>query len=167
MPKLKVQANKNVREKDKAIVLKYVDLCLKEICKKEHEINTVFRSPIKIQQARDNLLIKIRHSGLRARGGKQHISIDTSIFSSIVEYSSFAHDPVIGSMRCKSREKALAAVVAHELAHHVQYRYGPYTRWLKSNYKKPHGEGFQAIYRILRSRIVNPIPDPKLEEEAA
>ena len=50
---------------------------------------------------------------------------------------------------------ALAATVAHEISHFVQYRYGPDTRWLQRKYRKPHGEGFQDIYRILRSRVVN------------
>jgi len=172
LPKFNVRSSKKVSAKDREIVLKYVDLCLKEICKKEHEINTVFRSPIKIQAARKNLLVTIRSSFVRSRGGRDEIIIDVAdgraaaSFRKVHEYKAFSKDPVIGSFSTRSKEKGIAWIVAHEMAHHIQYRYGPWTRWLKKNYRKPHGEGFQAIYRILRSRIVNKIPEPS-EEEAA
>jgi len=50
----------------------------------------------------------------------------------------------------------LFAVVAHEIAHHVQMLYGPSTRYLKKTCHKSHGEAFKSIYRELRRTLVNP-----------
>ena len=169
MALFKTETTKSVDPADLALVVKYADLCLKELCKSEHELTG---KKLSIVQARKNLKIKVRDSGQLSRGGKYGITIDIGNTTSrlawsghIHEYKAFAKDPVIGSFPCKSREKAIAWVVAHEIAHHAQYRYGPYTRWLRKTYRKPHGHGFQAIYRILRSRIVNPM-DSMIEEAA-
>ena len=169
MALFKTETTKSVDPADLALVVKYADLCLKELCKSEHELTG---KKLSIVQARKNLKIKVRDSGQLSRGGKYGITIDIGNTTSrlawsghIHEYKAFAKDPVIGSFPCKSPEKAIAWVVAHEIAHHAQYRYGPSTRWLWKTYHKPHGHGFQAIYRILRSRIVNPM-DSMIEEAA-
>ena len=169
MALFKTETTKSVDPADLALVVKYADLCLKELCKSEHELTG---KKLSIVQARKNLKIKVRDSGQLSRGGKYGITIDIGNTTSrlawsghIHEYKAFAKDPVIGSFPCKSPEKAIAWVVAHEIAHHAQYRYGPSTRWLRKTYRKPHGHGFQAIYRILRSRIVNPM-DSMIEEAA-
>ena len=60
------------------------------------------------------------------------------------EYKAFENDPVIGAFKTDDVEAVIAATVAHEVAHHVQYRYGPCTRWLKKSYRKPHGDGFKG-----------------------
>lgn len=88
-------------------------------------------------------VIKIGLAGYRS--GRKHFS----------EYSAFHKDPVIGSATFFTKEDALKALVAHEVSHHIQYRYGPNTSWLKNNYKKPHGEGFRTIYAILRGALCN------------
>ena len=169
MALFRTETTKSVDPADLALVVKYADLCLKELCRSEHELTG---KKLSIVQARKNLKIKVRSSGQLSRGGKYGITIDiddtvrrVDWSGRINEYKAFAKDPVIGSFDCKSREKAIAWVVAHEIAHHVQYRYGPTTRWLRPTHRKPHGHGFQAIYRILRSRIVNPM-DSMIEEAA-
>jgi len=88
------------------------------------------------------------------------VNIDLTTYlrqaSALYKHSSFAHDRVIGSSANLTPELVLAATIAHEISHFIQYRYGPDTRWLMNRYRKPHGEGFQDIYRILRSQVVNP-----------
>ena len=74
----------------------------------------------------------------------------------LLEYPAFANDPVIGSRHAITPVLVVAGTIAHEVSHFVQYRYGPDTRWLHKRYRKPHGEGFRDIYRILRSKVVNP-----------
>ena len=63
---------------------------------------------------------------------------------------------MIGSRTTLSPESVLAATIALEISHFIQYRYWPDTRWLQKRYRKPHGEGFQDIYRILGGRVINP-----------
>lgn len=85
------------------------------------------------------------------------------------EYDAFDKCPVIGGRYTKSLEEDLWMSVAHEVAHHVQYKFGPRCRWLKKTWRKPHGQAFKDIYTILRAKIVNPILGeyvPK-EKEAA
>jgi hypothetical protein len=72
------------------------------------------------------------------------------------EYAAFDKCPVIGGRYTKSLEEDLWMSVAHEVAHHVQRKFGPRCRWLKKTCQKPHGQGFKDIYSILRSKIVNP-----------
>ena len=75
------------------------------------------------------------------------------------EYDAFDKCHVIGGRYTQSLEEDLWMSVAHEVAHHVQYKFGPRCRWLKKTWRKPHGQGFKTIYAILRSKIVNPILD--------
>jgi len=75
------------------------------------------------------------------------------------EYDAFDKCPVIGGRYTKSLEEDLWMSVSHEVAHHVQHKFGPRCRWLKKTWRKPHGQGFKTIYAILRSKIVNPILD--------
>ena len=94
-------------------------------------------------------------------GGKNQIQINLAYWQHgkdgwHAEYAAFDKCPVIGGRYTKSLEEDLWMSVAHEVAHHVQYKFGPRCRWLKNTYAKPHGQGFKDIYSILRSRIVNP-----------
>ena len=75
------------------------------------------------------------------------------------EYDAFDKCHVIGGRYTQSLEEDLWMSVAHEVAHHVQYKFGPRCRWLKKTWRKPHGQGFKEVYTILRSKIVNPILD--------
>ena len=100
-------------------------------------------------------------------GGKNHIQINlghrahhgdrwTVVDGWHEEYAAFDKCPVIGGRYTKNLEEDLWMSVSHEVAHHVQYKFGPKCSWLKNTYRKPHGQGFKDIYSILRSRIVNP-----------
>jgi len=94
-------------------------------------------------------------------GGKSNIQINLAYWQHgkegwHEEYAAFDKCPVIGGRYTKSLEEDLWMSVSHEVAHHVQYKFGPKCSWLKKTYRKPHGQGFKDIYAILRSRIVNP-----------
>jgi hypothetical protein len=83
------------------------------------------------------------------------------------EYASYDNCPVIGGRYTKSLEEDLWISVSHEVAHHIQDKFGPRCGWLKNTYHKPHGQGFKDIYSILRSQIVNPLLgeyEPKRKE---
>lgn len=153
-----VRKGSGVTVGDQALVVKYTKLCLREIYRAEHEI------PV----SGIGLRIVTKRGRGTSYGSRYEITIDTKPdFHGIYEYAAYANDPVIGDNRKASREMALAAVVAHEIAHHIQYACGPQTRWLKKKYRKAHGEGFRDIYRILRSRVINPVVDAEAGDLAA
>lgn len=144
----------NVKAAEAKLVRKMADRCLRELAKAEHEI------PASYERMKASCRVHVKYRGQCSYGGPEGITIDLWCLrkgdSCMHEYSAYASDPVIGSMDCVDPEHHLMCIVAHEVAHHVQYRWGPRTRWLKSKYKKAHGEGFRDLYRILRSRLVNP-----------
>ena len=111
-------------------------------------------------EARNDLVLTMKHVGHRSSACATGITVDISAYtkgsSALLEYPAFSRDPVIGSRNAVTPELVLAGTIAHEVSHFVQYRYGPDTRWLKKRCRKPHGEGFRDIYRILRSKVVNP-----------
>lgn len=144
----------NVTKAEAKMVRKMADLCLRELAKAEHEI------PATYTEMKRECHVHVKHRGQCSNGGAKGITIDLWSLrkgrSWMNEYPAYSDDPVIGDMECGDVENRLLCVVAHEVAHHVQYQWGPRTRWLKAKYRKPHGEGFRDIYRILRSRLVNP-----------
>ena len=142
-----------VSAKDRDLALKWVKRCLREITRKNYGL------PVDYGEARNDLVFTVKRAGHRSSACANGITIDISAYakgsSALLEYPAFAHDPVIGSRNVITPELALAGTIAHEVSHFVQYRYGPHTRWLKKRYRKPHGEGFRGIYRMLRSKVVN------------
>ena len=151
---MKVIQRAGVSAKDRELTLKWVKRCLREITRKDYEL------PVSYGEARSDFVLTVKHAGHRSSACAKGITIDISAYingsSALLEYPAFAQDPVIGSSDAITPELVLAGTVAHEVSHFVQYRYGPNTRWLQKRYRKPHGEGFQDIYRILRSQVVNP-----------
>lgn len=151
---MKVIQRTGVRTKDRDLALKWIKRCLREITRKDYEL------PVDYGEARNDLVVTVKRAGHRSSACAKGITIDISAYtkgtSFLLEYPAFAHDPVIGSREAITPELVLAGTIAHEISHFVQYRYGPNTRWLKKRYRKPHGEGFRDIYRILRSKVVNP-----------
>ena len=143
-----------VRAKDRDLAVKWAKRCLREITRKDYEL------PVDYAQARSDLVVTVKRAGHRSSACAKGITIDISAYSkgtsTLLEYPAFARDPVIGSRDAITPELVLASTIAHEVSHFVQYRYGPDTRWLQKRFRKPHGEGFQEIYRILRSKVVNP-----------
>jgi len=135
-------------------VVRWVKRCLREITLKHYEL------PVDYQTARADLTLTVKQAGHRSSACAKGITIDLTPLNrapnEILEYPAFAKDPVIGSRSGVAVEMALAATIAHEVSHFIQYRYGPETRWLRQTFRKPHGEGFQDIYRILRARVINP-----------
>ena len=146
------RAGVTARDRDKAV--KWIKRCLREITLKHYEL------PADYAAARADIVVTLKRSGHRSSACAKGITIDLTPLqrgaSSLLEYSAFAQDPVIGSRQPLTPEMVLAGTIAHEVSHFVQYRYGPDTRWLRRTYRKPHGEGFQDIYRILRARVINP-----------
>lgn len=144
----------NVTKAEAKMIRKMTDLCLRELAKAQHEI------PATYDEMKRACHVHVKYRGQCCNGGGRGITIDLWSLrkgeSWMSEYSAFSEDPVIGSMDCGDVETRLLCVVAHEVAHHVQRLWGPRTRWLKAKHHKPHGEGFRDIYRILRSRVVNP-----------
>lgn len=153
----------NVTAAEHALVVKFAKRCLREICKKEHEIGAMFNEANRISYAEAVtwLEVKTKCRGQRSYGGARDISIDVSGYRAgrcwHGEYPTFRDDPVIGDVFADNPEVALFAKVAHEVAHHVQMRYGRSTRYLAKTWRKPHGEAFQTIYRELRRALVNPL----------
>lgn len=145
-------AGVSARERD--LVVRLTKRCLRELCKKEHELPTSFT------EACEALTLTVKARGERSSGCRRGITIDVSAYRSgartLLEYPAFASDRVIGSRVDAEPIAVLWGTVAHEVSHFVQYRYGPDTRWLTKTYRRAHGEGFRDIYRILRARVVNP-----------
>jgi len=114
------------------------------------------------------LRVETKYRNQRSYGSARHISIDVRHFreslTSFHEYDSFANDPVIGSItNCADSELLLKCLVAHEVAHHIQMLYGPFTRYLRKTYRKAHGDAFKTVYRELRRTLVNPFIEPVQE----
>ena len=155
----------DVSMKDHNLVVKLAKKCLREICKKQHEIYSG-SSPLTYGEAVRYMLIYTEHNSRRSSWGNDGaIKINVGCYfggfgtgvRGFTEYKAYADDPVIGSYRCNDWELLMLGLVAHEVSHHIQYRYGRWTRHLKHIYKKPHGDGFQSIYRTLRRTLVNPL----------
>jgi|TARA_R110001592_G_C12860265_1_gene722769 hypothetical protein len=150
----------NVTPDEHKLVVKFAKQCLREICKKQYEIE--YRGkPVVYAEAVKFLQVQTKYRSQSSYGGANRICIDMQRYrsnrSSFKEYASFADDPVIGNIvDCDDLELLLKCLVAHEVAHHIQSRYGAWTRYLKNTYRKPHGDAFKTIYRELRRTLVNP-----------
>ena len=151
---MRVIKKSGVSATERDTVVRWVKRCLREITLQHYEL------PVDYATARNDLTLTVKQAGHRSSACAKGITVDLSPLkrnaTEILEYPAFAKDPVIGSQASVKAEIALAATIAHEISHFIQYRYGPDTRWLKQTFRKPHGEGFQDIYRILRARVINP-----------
>ena len=143
-----------VNAKDRDLALKWVKRCLREITRKDYEL------PVDYGEARNDLVVTVKRAGHRSSACAEGVMIDISAYTkgslALLEYPAFTKDPVIGSGDAITPELVLASTIANDVSHYVQYRYCRDTRWLKKRYRKPHGEGFRDLYRILRSKVVNP-----------
>lgn len=164
---IKSKRGPNVTPDEHKLVVKFAKQCLREICKKQYEVEYQGK-PVVYTEALKRLQVRTKYRCQSSYGSAAHICIDMQRyrlgFTSFTEYRSFAGDPVIGSTGdCDDRELLLKCLVAHEVAHHIQFRYGRYTRYLKKTYRKPHGDAFKTIYRELRRTLVNPYIEPVQE----
>lgn len=72
------------------------------------------------------------------------------------EYKSFAADPVIGTFEGRCWEAAVNCLVAHELAHAIQYTLrNPEVVQELGGFNKGHKSFWKNIYAILRQEYVN------------
>lgn len=153
MPKIKQVAKSSPEFKQ---VEAMVNKCLRHLSKKEYGI--IENYPEAKEQARR--ILEVYNTEVRSRAGAYRIMLCTSHWGvrhgNFSEYDSFKDHPTIGSLKGVSPEKALFALVAHEVSHHVQYKFLKYDSRYKHLYKKPHGKGFKLVYNILRRDLVNP-----------
>ena len=152
---MKVRRFAGVSARERDLVVRMTKRCLRELCKKEHEL------PASYAEACEALTLTVKARSERSSGCRKGITIDVSAYRAgartLLEYPAFASDRLIGSRVDAEPIAVLWGTVAHEVSHFIQYRYGPDTRWLAKTYRRAHGEGFRDIYRILRARVVNPL----------
>lgn len=165
--KLKITKGPNVSTDTKNLVAKLTKQCLREMSKKKYEIiyfthgNSYYGDCLNVtyKQMLEDINIHVKKRGQCSNGGKGQITIDVSEYergdTHFWEYKAYRDDPIIGEFHADS-ETCLLGAIAHEVAHFIQYTYGPYTRHLMNTCKKTHGEAFQWIYKQLRRNIVNP-----------
>jgi len=153
MPKIKQVAKSSSEFKQ---VEAMVNKCLRHLSKKEYGIVKNYRDA----KADARNILEVYNQPIRSRAGAYRIMLCVNNFGlnlgSFHEYKSFKDHPTIGSLKGVSKEKALFALVAHEVSHHVQYKFLKYDSRYKHMYSKPHGKGFKLIYNILRRDLVNP-----------
>ena len=161
----------NVTPVEHKLVVKFAKQCLREMCKKQYELMNQNGQPVKYADAVKRLAVTTKCRGQSSHGGAGGITIDLSCFRSgrtkFEEYAAYAKSKLIGDIDyCDDLELLLKALVAHEVAHHIQHRYGPHTRHLIKTYRKSHGAGFQSIYADLRVALINPFVDDAKQEAA-
>lgn len=147
---------KTFKQNYEALIIKQVKACIKELKKSKYELSL----------SRDALHVAVGclniHSGVKTTGGRDEINIGAKTierfthFKLFKEYSAFNADPVIGEISYANFENLLFLVVAHEVAHHIQYRHLPKVQRFRKTYAKAHGQAFQWVYRQLRCELVNP-----------
>lgn len=155
---------KNVTKDEAKKVERMVRKCMRHLKKKEYELdlpNGCIDKAVKCLEVK-----KIPMSPSRA--GYHVIRINLGYWqfgnSYHTEYSAFKDDPTIGKIEVVDDDDHLLIMVAHEVAHHVQYRYAPRVKRFRGLWEKPHGECFKWIYRYLRRDLVNPIVNEKVKE---
>lgn len=162
-----MKINNHVTKAEARTIERMVRRCMKLLRKKEYELNL----PSNAADVAVRCLEVKRRNGSPSRGGRDLIRINLGYWqvgnAYHTEYASFDDHPVIGRIRCYTPEDHYLVTVAHEVAHHVQYRYGSrIPRFAKMQrvgrkeqpiYKKPHGKAFQDIYAYLRRDLVNPL----------
>ena len=79
------------------------------------------------------------------------------------EYNSFDKDPEIGGFYIKAGDVQTTVLiqVLHELAHFIQFNLWHSDRQRWKHMRSPHGEGFRAIYKVLRKKYFN---DPTVRQ---
>lgn len=98
-------------------------------------------------------------------GKRYAVAVETGNLIDQLEYASIANDPVIGSLKNVPWRTAIAAIVAHEVSHAVQYFPSTKQQAMKafniagidsrSEILKHHDWFWQRIYADLRTVFVN------------
>lgn len=137
-----------------------VKQCLRLLRKKEYELNITTKDVREVTKHLSVIDHPKRHSCASGRSIVINVGAWWRRFGHHPEYKSFESDPVIGSLQGVDPEHALFAVVAHEVAHYVQFRFAPDAPRAEARFAdwgKPHGNTFKVIYRHLRKDLVNPV----------
>lgn len=157
---------KHVNRADARDVSKKVKRCIRQLRLKQYELDLPADAgtiALRYLRVRDT-------PGIRSRAGASNITINLGCWQRgnrfWTEYKRFDSDPVIGRIRISDADDALWCLVAHEVSHHVQYRYCPRVARFDARgnkpYTKPHGYCFQDVYRYLRRDLINPMIENKL-----
>tara|TARA_R100000329_G_C7589589_1_gene209076 strand:- start:184 stop:765 length:582 start_codon:yes stop_codon:yes gene_type:complete len=146
---------------------KMIAKCINHLRKKEYELNIpklTYSMDKKVKPSQYALqCLKVYDDRSRSCAGRSLIQI--GLCSSDLskgkfkwkEYKSFNNDPTIGEIFTISPYQRLWLLVAHEVSHHVQYKYCPSVLRFKKTYKKGHGICFKTVYRYLRRDLINPM----------
>lgn len=155
-----MKKNSNVTTAEYRKIEQMVKRCMRLLRKKEYELELPTNCPdiaAKVLEVRKTM-------GYRSRAGAHVIKINIAYpYLTFHEYKAFKDHPTIGSIQCNDWEDVMQVLVAHEVSHHVQYRYCWRVKRFRQNYVKPHGECFKQIYSYLRRDLVNPM----IKEKAA
>tara|TARA_R100001129_G_scaffold186671_1_gene180299 strand:+ start:1056 stop:1625 length:570 start_codon:yes stop_codon:yes gene_type:complete len=158
-----------VNPKDRRKIKSWVRKCMNLLKKKDYPLN-ITRSDVDYA-VKVTRVVNKNFEGA-TYGGLYQIQINLNYWQHRngagieEEYAAFANNPVYGDRQVTDVDDRLLITVAHEVAHHVQYRIMQADHRIKrSVWKKPHGDGFQRIYRWLRQDLVNPIIDAKIAEQ--
>lgn len=151
----------HVNKADARDVSKKVKRCIRQLRLKQYELDM----PADAGTTALHYLRVRSTPGIRSRAGASNITINLECWQRNnrfwTEYKRFNNDPTIGSIRISDADDALWCLVAHEVSHHVQYRYCPrvarFSARSNKPYMKPHGYCFQDIYRYLRRDLINPM----------
>lgn len=146
---------------------KMITKCINHLRKKEYELNIpklTYNIDKKVKPSQYALqCLKVYDDRSRSCAGRSLIQI--GLCSSDLskgkfkwkEYKSFNNDPTIGEIFTISPYQRLWLLVAHEVSHHVQYKYCPSVQRFKKTYKKGHGICFKTVYKYLRRDLINPM----------
>lgn len=155
----------HVNKADASDVARKVKRCIRQLRLKQYELNI----PADAGTTALHYLRVRSTPGIRSRAGASNITINLACWQRTnthwTEYKRFDKDPVIGRIQIVDPDDALWCLVAHEVSHHVQYRYCPRVARFSSRsskpYTKPHGYCFQDVYRYLRRDLINPMIENK------
>tara|TARA_R110002167_G_scaffold285263_1_gene490393 strand:+ start:156 stop:671 length:516 start_codon:yes stop_codon:yes gene_type:complete len=151
---MKANKTKDVTTAEFRKVERMVQQCMRRLMRVEYELNIP-----KGAQYRVPLHVRKTKTGGSSTGGRTGLHINLGYWqmgnSKHVEYKSYSTDPVIGDINVTTDDEHLIIVVAHEVAHYVQYTWGNYLPRFKSLKQRPHGDIFKQIYRYLRRDLVN------------
>jgi hypothetical protein len=131
---------------------------IRHLARKQYELK------IPYPRYRDHIkkgTVPIHVKGKRIAAGREEFLYSNHYWqfgnSKFDEYKRFEKDPVIGNIDVTDDDDIMMIICAHETAHHIQYKRLPGLNAFKGKWEKPHGEGFQRLYRYLRRDLVNPI----------
>lgn len=140
--------------------------CMRHLRKKNYEMKL---TPEDTKRILSDLKVYKRENG-RSSAGRSSIKICTTCWQfgnkRWTEYKSFNKHPAIGAIEVNDDEDILMCLVAHEVAHYVQYTFiTKMPQFLRNKDTSPHGERFKMIYEWLRRDLVNPTIQEKKRQD--